>query len=84
MGEASTAAVKPSPDVGSPVVANYESSCDTIIRAAQCKEELRGTPRYAHPWFGPLDAFGWLAMAAVHMAIHRAQIERILAERVSS
>ena len=35
--------------------------------------------RYRHPWFGPLDAAGWHALAATHMGVHRRQLERILA-----
>jgi hypothetical protein len=34
--------------------------------------------RHAHPWFGPLDAHGWLCLAGMHHAIHRRQLERIL------
>jgi len=29
--------------------------------------------------FGPLDAHGWLCLAGIHHAIHRRQLERILA-----
>ncbi len=77
-GEASTAAVKPSENPGADVIPAYESSCDGLIAMATGKSELRTKARYAHPWFGPLDAAGWHAMAAVHMGIHRAQIARIL------
>lgn len=35
--------------------------------------------RFPHPWFGPMDAHGWHALAGGHMSIHRVQIERILA-----
>jgi hypothetical protein len=30
-----------------------------------------------HPWFGPLDAHGWLVMGALHQRLHLAQLERI-------
>jgi hypothetical protein len=39
---------------------------------------LRTKARFAHPWFGPLDAAGWHLMAGMHLSIHRVQIERIL------
>jgi hypothetical protein len=42
--------------------------------------ELKTALRYEHPWFGPLDAFGWHALAAGHIRIHREQIERIVAK----
>lgn len=81
-GQASTAAVKPSPDVGPDVIPAYESSCDNLLAAvakpALPLDSASAKPRYPHPWFGPLDAKGWHAMAAMHMGIHRAQIQRIL------
>jgi DinB superfamily len=79
-GRASTAAVKPSPDVGPDVQDAYEASCDRLVTFAASCPTLRTPVRYAHPWFGPLDGAGWHAMAAMHMGIHRAQIVRILAE----
>jgi hypothetical protein len=36
-------------------------------------------PRYAHPWFGPIDAFRWHGLLALHQRIHRRQIEAIRA-----
>lgn len=79
-GEASTAAVKPGANVDASVVTAYESSCDQLLSIVAVRENLRTPLRYAHPWFGPLDAAGWHAMAATHMGIHRAQIARILSE----
>lgn len=78
-GQASTAAVKPTPDVGPEVQGLYEESCDRLMAVASSCASLRTPNRYAHPWFGPLDGAGWHAMAAMHMGIHRAQIGRILA-----
>jgi hypothetical protein len=77
-GKASTAAVKPGPNVTGAVVAEYEASCDALLAQAAAASDLRTSARFAHPWFGPLNAFGWLAMAGNHMGIHRVQIERIL------
>jgi|KBSSwiStaDraftv2_1062776.scaffolds.fasta_scaffold387734_2 hypothetical protein len=77
-GRASTAAVKPSPDVTADVVGAYEASCDDLVAAVQTAGNLKTRLRYAHPWFGPLDAAGWHALAAGHMTIHRVQIQRIL------
>lgn len=78
-GKASTAAVKPSPDVTSAVISEYESSCDAFLAQVAAINDLKTTARFAHPWFGPLDAFGWVAMAGNHMGIHRVQMERIIA-----
>jgi hypothetical protein len=75
---ASTAKVKPSPEVRASVVGEYEAACDAVLKAVQGVADLKTRVRYAHPWFGPLDAFGWHGLAAGHMRIHRAQIEAIL------
>ena len=77
-GQASTAAVKPSPDVTAAVVGNYERSCDDLMATVAAIPNLKTSARFAHPWFGPLDAAGWHAMAGTHLALHRKQIERIL------
>lgn len=77
-GRASTAAVKPSPEVTGDVVEAYEESCDHLLATAREIDNLRTKVRYAHPWFGPLDAAGWHALSATHLTIHRVQIERII------
>ena len=77
-GTASIAAVKPSPNVTVAVVAAYEESCDALLAAVAAAADLKTEVRYAHPWFGPLDAAGWHTLAAGHLGIHRVQIERIL------
>ncbi len=77
-GEASTAAVKPDPEVTPAVVAAYEDSCDALLTAVACITYMNTKLRFAHPWFGPMDAFGWHALAGGHMRIHRIQMERIL------
>jgi hypothetical protein len=77
-GKVSTAAVKPSPDVTAAVVAEYEKSCDDLVATVAGVKDLNTSARYAHPWFGPLDAAGWHALAAGHLRVHRVQIERIV------
>ena len=77
-GKASTAAVKPSTTVTAAVEAEFESSCDGVLAAIIDAPDLKTKVRFAHPWFGPLDAFGWAAMAGMHMGIHRVQIQSIL------
>lgn len=76
-GEASTAAVKPSPEVTAGVVDDFEASCEALLAAVAGVAQLRTPVRYAHPWFGRLDAAGWHQLAAGHLRIHRVQIERI-------
>ncbi|HTR40213.1 MAG TPA: DinB family protein [Pseudomonadales bacterium] len=77
-GQASTAAVKPSPEASAAVMAEYEKSCDDLLATVAAIPNLKTSARFAHPWFGPLDAADWHAMAGTHLAIHRKQIERII------
>jgi len=78
-GVVRTAEVKPATTAGPEVETQFADSCDALLRAAGEGNGLRTIKRHAHPWFGPLDARGWLAMAAMHMGIHRKQIEAIRA-----
>lgn len=77
-GKASTAAVKPSASVGPEVEAAYEASCERVLTALNRAGERRAGLRFAHPWFGPLDALGWSAVVGTHLRVHRFQMERIL------
>lgn len=77
---ASTAAVKPSPEAGESVIGEFEQTCDLLIKTADGAGDLRTPVRYAHPWFGALDAAGWHFMAGFHMRLHRKQMEVILSE----
>lgn len=83
LGEASTAAVKPRVDVGAEEIAAYEKSCDALLACVADIRNFKTKARFPHPWFGPMDAHGWLALAAGHIAIHRRQIERILKSEFS-
>ena len=77
-GSASTAAVKPPPGAIMSVVPDYIRSCEDLAETVASIANLKTRLRYAHPWFGPLNAADWHAMAGGHMGIHRVQIERIL------
>lgn len=77
-GKASTAAVKPDPEVKADVVVRYETSCDELLACLESVPNFKTRAKYAHPWFGPMDAYAWHALAGGHMSIHRVQIERIL------
>ncbi|MBL9131064.1 MAG: DinB family protein [Verrucomicrobiaceae bacterium] len=77
--KASTADVKPRADLTADVEAAYEASCDAVLSTVAAISDLKTAAKYAHPWFGPLGAAGWHALTATHMAIHRAQIARIVA-----
>lgn len=77
-GEASTAVVKPGQQVSAKVMTEYEESCDALLTTIGRIRNFKTRTRFPHPWFGPMDAHGWLALSGGHMAIHRTQIERIL------
>ncbi len=78
-GAASTAAVKPSRAADASVATDYEASCDVVLAAAAAVADLNTSARFAHPWFGEMNASGWYALAGGHMGIHRTQLERIIA-----
>lgn len=78
-GKSSTAAVKPDPAVTQEVEADYEKSCEAVLAAVNRAEDLSTAERFEHPWFGKLNAAKWHAVAAMHMALHRAQIRKIIA-----
>jgi hypothetical protein len=77
-GKASTADVKPGPDVTESVLATYETSCDEVLAAVASAKNLDDPARFPHPWFGPMSARRWHVLAAVHLGLHRRQIEAIL------
>src|SRR3954464_5840683 len=77
-GKASTASVKPDRQVTEGVVVEYQKSCDELMSTVASVADLQTPARYAHPWFGHLNAAGWHALSATHLRIHRVQLERIL------
>ena len=77
-GRASTADVKPGLDATESVLATYEASCDEVLAAVASAKNLDDPARFPHPWFGPMSARRWHVLAAVHLGLHRRQIEAIL------
>ena len=75
---ADTAAVKPDPSVTATIEEEFLKSCQTFLKVIEKAGDLKTEVRHLHPWFGPLDAFRWLALASMHMGIHRAQIAAII------
>ncbi len=77
-GRVSTADMKPPANRDASVIEAFEQACALYLSTIDNVVNLKTSARYPHPWFGPLDGAGWHAMAAVHMRIHRKQIERII------
>lgn len=75
-GRADTAAVKPTPNVDETVLPAFAASCEALRRANKAPS-LQTVQRFAHPWFGPLNAAGWSFLASFHLGLHRRQIESI-------
>lgn len=75
---ASTAAVKPRPEPPEDVAERFSASCAAVDAAWRGVRQPESTPKYPHPWFGPLQAAEWHAMAGFHLRLHRRQIQAIL------
>lgn len=79
--EIGIADVKPQPDQQLEVIDRFAGCVANYLAAIEALPNLHTRLRYRHPWFGPLTGHGWHVLAAEHQAIHRRQIERILATR---
>ena len=75
----STADVKPNDQADATALPRFEQSCENLLATVRPLANLKTRLRHAHPWFGALDANGWLAMAGFHLGLHRQQVERIIA-----
>lgn len=70
--------VKPSADAGKEQIEGLTKAVAAYSETIGGLDSLRTRLRHPHPWFGPLDARGWHALAAVHNGLHRRQIEIIV------
>jgi hypothetical protein len=77
-GAASTAAVKPSEQVTGLIKAEYESSCDLVLKSLSEANNKVSSTTFPHPWFGDMTYKNWAALVGSHMGIHRKQISSIL------
>ena len=74
----STAEVKPRQDQTTATIELFRSTAERYLQGIDRLPTLKSRTRHEHPWFGPLNAHGWHCLAAIHHAIHRRQIERIV------
>lgn len=77
-GEVHMAGLKPAPDTGREAVSDLESILAEFERRVAQFPGWPGAGRHRHPWFGPLNAHGWLCMTAIHHGIHLRQLKRVL------
>jgi hypothetical protein len=77
---ASTAAVKPAPDVEPDAVLHQYEDLMRTLGATLGATEVDRFPaaKYAHPWFGPLTAREWLLFIPFHQRVHSRQITEII------
>lgn len=79
--KADIAAVKPEGKYGHEVIELFRAFVDDYVWKIQEKAENRESETtFEHPWFGPLTAYQWVVLGAMHQRIHRRQIERICLE----
>jgi hypothetical protein len=70
--------VMPHDDAGPDRVQALEATVERYTDLVERLGTLRSRERHPHPWFGPLTARQWHALAAIHNRTHRAQIEKIV------
>ncbi|MGJ8695451.1 MAG: DinB family protein [Verrucomicrobiaceae bacterium] len=76
--EVRTQDVKPEPGTGPDILPTFQKASTVLQKTIAGIDDLHTPLTHNHPWFGPLDAHGWHALTAIHMRIHRRQIELII------
>jgi len=69
---------KPIPEAGPEQLDDLMRLVDRYTDMVEKLGNLRAGIAHPHPWFGPLSAAQWHALATVHNSVHRRQIERIV------
>jgi len=69
--------VKPHAEAGPEQANELEGLVARYGEIVTAHGDLRTAKRHPHPWFGPLSALQWHALAALHNRAHRNQIEQI-------
>jgi hypothetical protein len=70
--------VMPHADAGPDRIQALELAVERYTDLVERLGTLRSRERHPHPWFGPLTARQWHAVAAIHNRTHRLQIEKII------
>jgi len=73
--------VKPSEDADQTALPTFELLTQKNSSTLNRIDTLDHTTTHPHPWFGPITARQWNFLIAIHLRIHRKQIESILAEQ---
>jgi hypothetical protein len=68
---------KPVPEAGPEQLDDLANLVERYTDIVDKLGNLRAGTTLLHPWFGPLSAAQWHALATIHNSTHRRQIERI-------
>ncbi|NEX18180.1 MAG: hypothetical protein C1943_16615 [Halochromatium sp.] len=69
--------VKPVPEAGPEQIDDLAALVERYTEIVDKLGNLHTGAKLPHPWFGPLSAAQWHALATIHNSTHRRQIERI-------
>lgn len=70
--------IKPQPERGKEVIDEFKHLVQDYILCLEQITHWHSSSYHAHPWFGPLNAYGWHCFTAFHHFIHRRQLYRII------
>lgn len=72
--------VKPNPAVSlDKAISGFDKTADRFLRDIELSQiDNHPSVKFAHPWFGPMNARQWYILAGRHQAVHRQQIKAIL------
>ncbi len=70
--------VKPSEDAGVEMIDAFALNNQEVLDRLVKIHSIRSSATHYHPWFGEFNAKQWMCLMAVHMKLHRKQIEKIL------
>ena len=77
LAEVKIADYKPDPVQPETIISDFKDMSEKFVSEVRRLSSLGSTPKHPHPWFGPLNAHGWLCLAALHQGIHAFQIKMI-------
>ncbi len=76
--ESTIEATKPAENIGKEIVEQFIESKENVIKLANSYTDLETEVTFSHPWYGSMNALDWYCMCALHIKLHKLQIEKIL------
>mgnify|MGYP000504177728 CR=1 FL=1 len=65
-------------DAGVEMIDAFALNNQEVLEKLVKIQSMKPSKTHHHPWFGEFSAKQWLCLMAVHMKLHRKQIEKIL------